>query len=197
MDEFPLIDLADLPKVLYAICMMGMAKAERVSKEVIKYFKAVQEAHDHQPSEDQILLNRVRFAEILLCVLYFDEKDTHPGSEKNLLQMEAIPEEDDANEGHGSPISLDPEFRFAATLQVLFKKYIVPSLEDKNDDTMPVSLNAFRDLYCWQEKVNHILEVNLEGIMEVFGKFMEDEGFTMASAEKVLKGIGSLLPPRT
>ena len=32
--------------------------------------------------------------------------------------------------------------------------------------------------------------------MEVFEKFQEDVGFTMNSAERVLKGIGSLLPPR-
>ena len=59
---------------------------------------------------------------------------------------------------------------------------------------MPVSLNAFRDRYCWVENVNSVLELNLEGIMEVFAKFSEEVGFTKFSAEKVLKSIGCLLP---
>ena len=103
LDEFPLIDLAELPKVLNSICMMDMPKAERVSKEVIKYFRAVQEANE-QPCEEQILLNRVRFAEVLLAVLYFDEKDT--GKPIDLEpEMEAIPEEED---GGAEPAPEEP-----------------------------------------------------------------------------------------
>jgi len=36
-----LIDLADLPKCLFSISMMGMAKAERVSEGVIKKYKRI------------------------------------------------------------------------------------------------------------------------------------------------------------
>jgi len=61
---------------------------------------------------------------------------------------------------------------------------------------MPISLNAFRDRFCWVEKVNAILELNLEGIMDVFCKYQGEEGFVYDGAEKVLKGIGSQLPPR-
>ena len=62
---------------------------------------------------------------------------------------------------------------------------------------MPVSLNAFRDKFCWVEKVNAVLEAHLEGIMMVFNKYQEEEGFTYDSAKEVLKGIGSQLPLRT
>jgi len=73
----------------------------------------------------------------------------------------------------------------------------VPSLIDKDEETMPVSLNAFRDAYCWTEHVNSILELNLEGIMEIFmSYFNSDSSFVLTSAEKFLKGIGSLLSPR-
>ena len=61
---------------------------------------------------------------------------------------------------------------------------------------MPVSLHAFRNQYVWTEQVNSILELNLEGIMEVFSKYSEDIGFVIESAEKVLKGIGCLVPQR-
>ena len=59
-----------------------------------------------------------------------------------------------------------------------------------------MSLNAFRDQYVWVEKVNTLLELNLEGIMEVFLKNCEDIGFTVNSAVKLLKGIGCLLSHR-
>lgn len=61
---------------------------------------------------------------------------------------------------------------------------------------VPTSLNAFKDRYVWVDNVNTILQFNLEGIMEVFAKFSEDIGFTINSAQKVLKGIGSLIPAR-
>jgi len=41
-----LIDLADLPKVLYALSIMGMAKAERVGKVVIDRFRAIAAANE-------------------------------------------------------------------------------------------------------------------------------------------------------
>ena len=67
-----------------------------------------------------------------------------------------------------------------------------------NEETMPVSLNAFRDRYVWREAINRVLELNLEGIMEVFNKYMEDDpntpSFTLTSAERVLKAIGCLVP---
>ena len=61
---------------------------------------------------------------------------------------------------------------------------------------MPISLNAFRDRYVWIEKINTLFELNLEGIMEVFSKYAEDEGFVIDSALKLLKGIGCLLSTR-
>lgn len=60
------------------------------------------------------------------------------------------------------------EFKHSQHLQTLFSAFIVPSLENKNEESMPISLNAFRDRFCWVEKVNAILELNLEGIMELF-----------------------------
>lgn len=61
---------------------------------------------------------------------------------------------------------------------------------------MPISLRAFRNRYVWHEKVNTILEMNLEGVMEVFSMYAEEIGFTLTSAEKVLKGIGCLVSQR-
>jgi len=73
--------------------------------------------------------------------------------------------------------------------------YIIPSLTNRDEES---SLNAFRDRYCWTEHVNCILEVNLEGIMEIFTMFMgSDDGFTIDCAIKFLKGIGSVLSLRT
>jgi len=46
-DNFPLIDIDDLPKVLYSIGMLGMARAEPVSKAVIKKYRSLIE----QPSD--------------------------------------------------------------------------------------------------------------------------------------------------
>lgn len=57
-------------------------------------------------------------------------------------------------------------------------------------------MNAFKDRFVWIDNVNSILQFNLEGIMDVFAKFAEDIGFTIKSAEKVLKGIGCLVPAR-
>lgn len=90
----------------------------------------------------------------------------------------------------------DPEFMYSMHLGAIFSTTIVPILERDNDETMPVSLNAFRDRYVWREQVNTVLELNLEGIMEIFSKFMDEPGFTLNSAERVLKGISCLLPPR-
>lgn len=62
---------------------------------------------------------------------------------------------------------------------------------------MPISLNAFRDRFVWVESVSILLELNLEGIMEVFIKYCGDSGFVIDSAYKVLKGVGCLLSQRT
>ena len=78
----------------------------------------------------------------------------------------------------------------------MLTKFIVPFATRKEPEEMPISLRAFRNKYVWQEKVNTVLEINLEGIMEVFSLFAEEVGFTLDSAEKVLKGIGSLVSQR-
>ena len=44
---------------------------------------------------------------------------------------------------------------------------------------MSISLNSFRDNYVWNTKVNNILECNLEGIMEIFTKYSEANGFVV------------------
>ena len=70
-EHFPLIDVDDLPQILVSINMMGMARAKRVSKIVIRKFK---EFLEKKPDE-QVLLNRVRFAEVLLIVLKENDKE--------------------------------------------------------------------------------------------------------------------------
>ena len=88
------------------------------------------------------------------------------------------------------------EESFNDQLTLIFNRFVVPFLTRKEDDEMPISLHAFRNEYVWNEKVNSIMELNLEGIMEVFSIYSEYIGFTIASAEKVLKGIGCLVPQR-
>ena len=123
----------------------------------------VKEAHAGSLS-DEILLNRTKFAEVLLLVLETTMKEK----------------------------KLDADY-LAKELNKLFE-YIVLFLSEKEDDTMPTSLNAFRVEYVWRERINTLLEHNLEGIMEVLFKFMEDSSFVVTSAEKLFKGIGCLLP---
>ena len=52
--------------------MMGMARAKRVSDITIRKYKKFME---YQPDE-QVLLNRVRFAEVLLIALKENDKET-------------------------------------------------------------------------------------------------------------------------
>ena len=59
---------------------------------------------------------------------------------------------------------------------------IRPYLNNKTDANMSISLNSFRDNYVWDTKVNNILECNLEGIMEIFTKYSEADGFVAESA---------------
>lgn len=107
--------------------------------------------------------------------------------------MDVIHEEDEA----GTCIEdSDPEFEYSPYLRSMFSQFIIPSLENKQLDTMPFSLNAFRDSYCWVEEVNQILELNLEGIMEIFTKFMDETGFAFNAAEKLFKVMGSLISTR-
>ena len=64
---------------------------------------------------------------------------------------------------------------------------------------MPIALTAFRDKYVWQESNNTLLDLNLEGIMDVFCNplyYIKNIGFTIDSAHKLLKAMGCLLPPR-
>ena len=64
---------------------------------------------------------------------------------------------------------------------------------------MPIALTAFRDKYVWQERNNTLLDLNLEGIMEVFCNplyYIKNVGFTIESAQKLLKAMGCLVAPR-
>ena len=64
---------------------------------------------------------------------------------------------------------------------------------------MPIALTAFRDKYVWQERNNTLFELNLEGIMEVFCNplyYIKNVGFTIESAQKLLKAMGCLVPSR-
>ena len=90
----------------------------------------------------------------------------------------------------------EQEFQLDLRLSDSFVYNIIPFLNNKEPSMVPTSLNAFKDRYVWVDNVNTILQFNLEGIMEVFAKFSEDIGFTINSAQKVLKGIGSLIPAR-
>jgi len=67
-------------------------------------------------------------------------------------------------------------------LRPMFTRHICPFLGEKDDESMPISLNAFRDKFVWIENVSILLELNLEGIMEVFIKYQNDEGFIIDSA---------------
>ena len=78
-------------------------------------------------------------------------------------------------------------------LRPMFTRHIRPFLVEKDVESMPISLNAFRDKFVWVENVSILLELNLEGIMEVFIKYQGDDGFVIDSANKVLKGVGCLL----
>ena len=92
---------------------------------------------------------------------------------------------------------LHPEenFSISRNLRPLLNLMIDYS-EDDNEEKVPVSLEAFRARYVWREAINDIFEINLEGIMDVFSKFADPIGFTINSGEKLLKGIGCLLPKR-
>ena len=76
--------------------------------------------------------------------------------------LQSIPENEEMSKSN---------FKFTPFLKPMFTRFIVPFLTDKQPENMPNSLNAFRNQYIWTEKVNTLLELNLEGIMEVFMKF--------------------------
>lgn len=70
--------------------IMDLAKAERVGKACIEKYRDVAAANG-QFYEEQVLLNRMRFAEVLLTVLFFKEQDSGAPSSS----MEVIPEEEE------------------------------------------------------------------------------------------------------
>ena len=119
-----------------------------------------------------MLLNRVKFTEVLLLVCEIDHEmkaeRTAPGEKICYFQE----------------------------LKPIFNKFIVPFATRKEPEEMPISLRAFRSRYVWHEKVNTILELNLEGIMEVFSSNAHDIGFIIKSAEKVLRNIGCQVDQR-
>ena len=67
----------------------------------------------------------------------------------------------------------------------------------KQDEMLPDSTEAFRKEFVWREEINKLFETNLEGLMDVFMTHSQESGFTIDSAHKILKGIGSLLNERT
>ena len=83
-------------------------------------------------------------------------------------------------------------------LRLLFQKDIIPSISEPEEDKECYSLTYFRKKYVWTEEVNDMIEANMEGIMNVFTKFMEVPplGFTNRSALRMLKGIASSLSDR-
>ena len=81
----------------------------------------------------------------------------------------------------------------------MFTRHIKPFSETRTKDetTMPIALTAFRDKYVWLERNNMVLDMNLEGIMDVFCNplyYIKNVGFTIESAQKLLKAMGCLLP---
>ena len=144
-----------------------------------------------------MLLNRVKFAEVLLLVIKVSDspmgdRSVTPASRQEKEQIEAIEEE---KEDEKSELESEEEkdIPFAMALRPMFTRHIRPFLKEKDDESMPISLNAFRDRFVWVESVSILLELNLEGIMEVFIKYCGDGGFVIDSAYKVLKGVGCLL----
>ena len=69
----------------------------------------------------------------------------------------------------------------------MFTRHIKPFSETRTKDgeTMPIALTAFRDKYVWLERNNTLLDLNLEGIMEVFCNplyYIKNVGFVLESA---------------
>jgi len=56
-------------------------------------------------------------------------------------------------------------------LRPIFDKFFVPFLTEKEPESLPISLDAFRNRYVWKQDTNSLMEHNLEGIMDVFSKF--------------------------
>ena len=161
-----------MPSVLYNIGIYAKEQAESIAS-IVK--EKVREAYDNPSAEELILLNRVRFAEVLMLTIETQE----------VKHRERL-----------GGMALEEELTIHQEVNPLFDRFIIPLITEKEDDQIATSLNAFRQEYVWKEPINALLEHNLEGIMEVFTKFSEGHSFTMDSAEKLLKGIGSLIPRR-
>ena len=71
-DNFPLINLTDLAEVLYEIGIYAKAKAEPIAARVIAKYRALRQVKDNE----DLLLNRVKFTEVLLLVCESDH-DMH------------------------------------------------------------------------------------------------------------------------
>lgn len=166
-DNFPLINLSDLSEVLYEIGIFARERAQPIAARVIDKYRRLRQSKD----SSDILMNRVMFTEVLLLVV---EADFEMTAEK-VSQVELV---------------------YHKQLKPIFNRFIIPFLSRKDPEDLPVSLRSFRNHFVWVEKVNSILEVNLEGIMEVFSLYAESIGFTLESAEKLLKGIGCLISQR-
>ena len=138
-DNFPLIDLEDLPSILDLIGIHIADKSKAVGELTIKKYRETLNI----PETETVMLNRAKFAEALVLTIQAEREISKDDSYK------------DYNE-------------FSGQLNPMFTRFIIPFLDEKSPEGMPISLNAFRNRYVWQEKVNSIIEMNLEGIMDVF-----------------------------
>lgn len=76
LDNFPEIELSDLPKVLYQVNLMGNKRADQVGAAVIRKYRKIRKAQN-ELLQDEILLNRVKFAEVLLMVVKANDTIEH------------------------------------------------------------------------------------------------------------------------
>ena len=99
LDHFPEIELSDLPKVLYHVNLMGNKRAEQVGAAVIRKYRKIRKAQN-ELLDDEILLNRVKFAEVLLMVVKANDTIEHSPEKARqssavIPAMDAIPEIED------------------------------------------------------------------------------------------------------
>ena len=108
-DHFPLIDLNDLPEILYTIGIFAREKAKPISEKVIAEYKEIlliaaeSEVKVLNVDDEAKHLNRVKFAEVLLLVIKSDNCD-------------------------------NSSFSFSQELTKMFSKEIIPFLTRKEAD---------------------------------------------------------------
>jgi hypothetical protein len=65
---------------------------------------------------------------------------------------------------------------------------MVPMLHQPAEN-VHTTLTQFRREYIWTPTINHMLFVNLEGIMQVYEKHQSRKGFTIISSKKVMDEV--------